>query len=209
MEYTLACDPNFVWTQTSGCALIRLMETLGLSDPTPRSESRIKALFWPSIETGTDVDYLGAQGYWVCTLVAVVSCIFLFASGQPILGTVVLLFYYVGGVGVRQRSRYAAVVVFVLFLADALLSHMNVARVLFAALLLSNLRATWISAEWKPGSEEASLPPRLSQTWGDKFADKFPEWLWPKVRIIYYVFSVGWLTIIAAGLAIYALRGVS
>jgi hypothetical protein len=183
------------------------MESLGLSDSPPRSESRLKALFWPSIETGTDVDYLGTQGYWVCTLVAVGSCILLFVAGQPIAAILVLIFYYLGGVGVRQRSRYAAVVVFLLFLADAILSHMNVARVLFAALLLSNLRATWISAEWKPGSEEAALPPRLSDTWSDKFADQLPEWLWPKVRIIYYVFSAGVLMISAVGLVMIALHG--
>jgi hypothetical protein len=182
------------------------METLGLSDSTPRSESRIKALFWPSIETGTDVDYLGAQGYWVCTLVALVSCIFLFLSGQPITATVVLLFYYVGGVGVRQRNRYAAVVVFALYVADILLSGVGVLRVLLAALLLSNVRATWIAAAWKPGSEEAALPPRLSDTWSDKFADMLPEWLWPKVRISYYVFSIGLLMFTAVGIAIIVLR---
>jgi hypothetical protein len=39
------------------------MQTLGLSDSTPRTESRLKSLFWPTIQTGSDVDYLGAQGY--------------------------------------------------------------------------------------------------------------------------------------------------
>jgi hypothetical protein len=58
------------------------METLNLSESTPRSESRLKALFWPTIQTGTDVDYLGSQGYWVCTLVAVVSLVFLVVAGQ-------------------------------------------------------------------------------------------------------------------------------
>jgi len=180
------------------------METLGLSDSTPRTESRIKALFWPSIESGTDVDYLGAQGYWVCTVVAVLSFIFFSFTGQLVAAAIVLLFYYVGGVGVRQRNRYAAVVVFALFLADTLVAGVGVLRVLLAALLLSNVRATWIAAEWKPGSEEAVLPPRLSETWGDKFADKFPEWLWPKIRIAYYVFSAGFLMVTAAGLAMMA-----
>ena len=34
------------------------------------------------------------------------------------------------------------------------------------------------------------MPIRLSETWGDKFVDKLPVWLWPKVRIAYYIFSV-------------------
>jgi len=44
------------------------MQTLGLSDSTIRSESRLKSLFWPSIQSGADVDYLAVQGFWVCTM---------------------------------------------------------------------------------------------------------------------------------------------
>jgi hypothetical protein len=181
------------------------MERLGLSDSTPRTESRLTALLWPSIETGSDVDYLGAQGYWVCTAVAVLSCVFSLLSGQPVVAALVLFFYYLGGVGVRQRSRYAAVVVFILFLADMLVSGLSVLRVLIGALLLSNVRATWIAAKWKPKAEEAVLPPRLSETLGDKFADMLPEWLWPKVRILYYIFSVCLLAFTAASFAMMSL----
>ena len=81
------------------------METLNLSGSSARSESRLKSLFWPQIENGSDVDYLGAQGYWVCTLVALVSVVFLAMAGKPMTGVAILLFYYVGGVGVRERSR--------------------------------------------------------------------------------------------------------
>jgi hypothetical protein len=87
------------------------MQTLGLSDSTPRTESRIKTLFWPAIQSASDVAYLGAQGYWVCTIVAVVSVVVLIFRGNSILGPLVFLFYYVGGVGVPERSRYAAAVV--------------------------------------------------------------------------------------------------
>ena len=171
------------------------VETLGLSDASTRSESRLKTLFWPSIESGSDVDYLGAQGYWVCALVAVVSFVFLVITGQVITGTAILLFYYLGGVGVRERSRYAAAVVFLMYLLDTVLSP-GIVRVLFAALLLSNLRATWIASRWTPGSEESILPPRFNETWTDKFADTLPAWLWPKTRILYYIFSAGFLLLV-------------
>src|SRR5206468_8263260 len=98
------------------------VETLGLSDSSTRSESRIKSLFWPEIQNGSDVDYLGAQGYWVCTLVALLSFVFLIAGGKPFSATAILLFYYLGGVGVRERSRYAAAAVFVMYLLDTLLA---------------------------------------------------------------------------------------
>jgi hypothetical protein len=183
------------------------MQTLGLSDSTTRSEGRLKSLFWPSIQNGADVDYLGSQGYWVCTLVAIVSFTFSAATGTPVVGAVVFLFYYLSGVGVRERSRYAAAIVLVLYFADMLASGPSVLRVFFGALLLSNLRATWIASGWKPDSEEGMLPPRLNQTWTDKFADQFPSWLWPKVRVPYYIFSACVILLFGIGITVMIHRG--
>ena len=185
------------------------MQTLGLSDSTPRIENRLKSLLWPSIQSGTDVDYLGTQGYWVCAIVAVVSFGILVAAGQPIVAVVTLLFYYVGGVGVRERSRFAAVLVFVFYVMDMLISlRIGVISIIITALLLSNLRATWIASSWKPDSEEAAMPPRLGETWVDKFADQWPAWFWPKVRVIYYIFSICLLLLVGLGLVVMAFRRV-
>jgi hypothetical protein len=178
------------------------MQTLGLSDSMPRSESRLKSLFWPSIQTSSDVDYLGAQGYWVCAVLAVLSFVFLVISGHAIVGAFVLLFYYLSGVGVRERSRYAAGCVLGMYIADMLVSGPSIVRVLFGALLLSNFRATWIASRWKPESDEAVLTPRWSESWSDKFADKLPMWLWPKVRIFYYALSACYLLLFVIGLAV-------
>jgi hypothetical protein len=182
------------------------METLGLSASATRTDGRLKSLFWPSIETHTDVDYLGAQGYWVCTFIAVISFVILVSRGQIGTATVVLLFFYLGGVGVRERSRYAAAAVLMMYLVDTLLTGPGVVRILLGALLLSNMRATWIASGWKPESAEAELPPRLSETLADKFADRLPMWLWPKVRIPYYIFSGGFLILMWVGLIAMALR---
>jgi hypothetical protein len=178
------------------------METLGLSGSTPRTDGRLKSLFWPSIQNGTDVDYLGVQGYWVCTIVGVASLVVSALLGHTVAGILLLLYYYLGGVGVRERSRYAAIAVFVFYVVDMLLSGVGVLKVLFAALLLSNLRATWIASSWQPESEEAALPPRLTETWGDKFADQLPMWLWPKIRVFYYIYSVCVLLLFDIGLAV-------
>ena len=78
----------------------------------------------------------------------------------------------------------------------------SIPRIIFAALFLSNLRGTRIAAGWKSDSEEADLPPRLNETLGDKLADQFPKWLWPKRRILYYIFSFGMLALVVAGLII-------
>jgi hypothetical protein len=156
---------------------------------------------WPSVQSGADVDYLGAQGYWVCTIIGVSAFLFAIAAGYTIGGILAFVYYYLGGVGVRERSRYAAVAVFVLYIAEMIFSGVGVLSVLFAALLLSNLRATWIASLWKPDSEEAAMPPRLNQTLGDKFSDILPMWLWPKVRVLYYVYSVLFFILVDVGLA--------
>jgi|ERR1051325_8953950 len=179
------------------------METLNLSDSTPTSENRFKSLFWPSIQNGTDVDYLGTQGYWVCTVVSLLSLVLLIIANQPIIGVVMFLLYYLGGVGVRERSRYAAAVVFVFYFVDTLFVPFSVLRIVLSALLLSNLRATWIASTWKPDSEEAILPPRLNETFFDKVADQLPQWLWPKLRIVYYIYSVGFVVLLVVGFMVW------
>ncbi len=143
----------------------------------------------------------------MCTVVAIVSFVFLAATGQPITAVLILLFYYLGGVGVRERSRYAAAVILLMYLLDTLLAP-GVIRVLISALLLSNLRATWIAGGWRPDSEEAVLPPRLGESLGDKLADRFPTWLWPKVRILYYVFSGSFLILVVFGMVVTVARRV-
>ena len=79
------------------------MQTLGLSDSTTRSESRLKSLFWPSIQSGADVDYLAVQGFWVCTIVGLMSFVFLaFSPGSPSRHCWCLLLFHLGG---SWRSR--------------------------------------------------------------------------------------------------------
>ena len=189
------------------------MQTLGISDSTSRSESRIKSLFWPSIESGIDVDYLAIQGYWVCTVVGALSLVVVLAAHQPIIGIITFLFFHLGGVGVREHSRFAATVVFVYYMIDTLASFkflmaspgMIVLRVIITALLLSNLRATWIAAHWQPGAEDAALPMRLSDTLADKFVNKWQAWVWPKLKVVYYILSIGWLLLVGLGLIAMAL----
>jgi hypothetical protein len=190
------------------------MQTLGLSDSTPRSESRLKSLFWPSIQSGADVDYLAVQGFWVCTSVGLVSLVFL-AAAQPITAILVFLLFHLGGVGVREHNPFAAAIVLAYYLVDFLASAffllttspgIGVVRVIVIALLFSNLRATWIASGWKPESEEAALPPRMGDTIADKLSDKWPALIWPKIKWLYYFYSFGLLALTVAGLILVFLR---
>jgi hypothetical protein len=190
------------------------MQTLGLSDSTVRSESRLKSLFWPSIQSGADVDYLAVQGFWVCTIVGLMSLVFL-AATQPITAILVFLLFHLGGVGVREHNPFAAAVMLAYYLVDFLASAfflltsspgVGVVRIIVIALLLSNLRATWIASGWKPESEEAALPPRMGETFADKLSDKWPAFIWPKIKWLYYVYSFALLVLMVAGLILVFLR---
>ena len=190
------------------------MQTLGLADSQVRSESRLKSLFWPSIENGAAVDYLAVQGFWVCTIVGLLSLVSLGLS-HPISAILVFLLFHLGGVGVREHNPFAAAIMLVYYVLDFVATAffvlttspgIGVVRVIIIALLFSNLRATWIASGWKPDSEEAALPPRFAETFADKFSDQWPAFIWPKVKVLYYIFSVGWLAFLVAGLIVSAVR---
>jgi hypothetical protein len=177
------------WTKRAKQDSMPRMETLNLSDPAPRTDGRLKSLFWPSIQSGADVDYLGTQGFWVCAVVAAISTALLFVTGHPIGAVATFIFFYVGGMGVRERSWIAALLVFLVYATETVLAP-GIVRLLLSALLFSNLRGTWIASHWKPDSEAAAtFPPRFNDTLGDKLADQWPMWLWPKLRILYFMFA--------------------
>ena len=72
-------------------------------------------MFWPSDHAG-ETDQLGKQGFWVCLAVAVLSCVVLLAQGHWVLGLLTLLFFGLGGIGVREHSTAAAVLVGITYL---------------------------------------------------------------------------------------------
>lgn len=130
------------------------MQTLGLSDSTPRTESRLKSLFWPTIKNDGDLDYLTEQAFWICAIVAAVSEGFSALGGHPFLGLLDSVFFFLGGVGMRMRSRAAAVLAFGVYLLSGIVLQItvgqgfNIIRMIFLALLLANIRGMWLSASW-------------------------------------------------------------
>lgn len=88
----------------------------------------------------------------------------------------------------------------ILYLVDVAASRPTTVRVGIAPVLVSNLRATWIASTRNPESIEATPPPRLAKTWSDKYSDALPMWLWPNVRIPFYVFSIAFLMLNVLGL---------
>lgn len=72
-----------VVSDTSGTLELAVkMQTLGLSDSTPRTESRWRALLWPTIRNEGDFDYITAQGLWICFVVAALTVVFSALAGS-------------------------------------------------------------------------------------------------------------------------------
>jgi hypothetical protein len=171
------------------------MQTLGLSDSTPRTESRWRALLWPTIRNEGDFDYITTQGLWICFIVAAFTVVFSAIAGSPLMGAFEGAFFFLAGIGVRQRSRIAAGAAFSAYLLSALVMQrftgngFGFVRIVFLALLFANIRGNWLSARWAREQESATPSTRLNETLGDKLADQLPTWLWPKARIVFYVIA--------------------
>ena len=150
--------------------------------------------------------YLGSQGYWVCTIVAAFSFLMSMMVGHPIAGFFLPLYFYLGGVGVREKSLFSAIAVFILFLTDTMMAP-GVLKFFGCILLLSNMRATFIASFWDPGVAAVEAPMRFNETLGDKFVDILPAWLWPKVRYGYYVYACLFLGLTVLGVMLAMFQG--
>lgn len=171
------------------------MQTLGLSDSTPKPERRLKALLWPTIRNEYDFDYITQQAFWVCFIVAISTLILGFVIKAFIAAMFDFAFYLLGGIGVRQRSRAAAVTTFAAYLLSGIVgqrytgSGFGVVRIIFLALLFSNVRGAWLSSRWKAKLDPADLPVRLNQTVFDKLSDQLPSRVWPFAKWIFGFFA--------------------
>jgi len=174
------------------------MQTLGLASESKRSDGWLKSLLWPRVENAWDVDYLGQQGMWICTLVALGSLAMSFVTLNVLviaLGILGALFYLIGGMGVRQANWPAAALVFAVYVLGALVQIAsgqvpNIFRILFTFVLLSNLRAAFLASQWKPIAEGEDRPTRFSETLADKFIDQMPARMWPIMQIPFIVLAI-------------------
>jgi hypothetical protein len=171
------------------------MQTLGLSDSTPRPENRLRALFWPTIRNEGDFDYVTTQGFWICFVVGVFTTGFSAFMGSPFSGLLEGIFYFLAGVGVRQRNRAAAILAFVAYLLGRFVlqrysgNGFGTLPLIFLALLFANIRGNWLSTRWAKETQFTNFSPRLNETLGDKLSDQLPIALWPKAKYPFYVLA--------------------
>ncbi|WP_260704915.1 hypothetical protein [Edaphobacter flagellatus] len=186
------------------------MQTLGLSSKPQPADNLFKRLFWPAIESQYDVDLLGQQGFWVCTVIALMSLVLLSIMGTPIAALLTALTFFLGGCGVRQRSTAASLLVCLLYLAN-FVGGMIVGspgnpfiQAVVVMLLFANVRATILSRHWMAQSAEPldqEIPERLTETITDKFSNILPSRIWPIGRYVFYPLVAIMLLLTIVGLA--------
>jgi len=190
------------------------MQSLNLSGEAKKSDGRLKSLLWPTVENAWDVDYLGQQGFWICLIIAIISIVTIAITvsdlHNPTARTVTLAFgalvcfvYLVGGVGVRQASWPAALLVFILYVLDHLVAGtIGVLTIIIGAVLLSNVRATLLASKWKPATEDEDRPMRFNETLRDKLVDQLPPRAWPILKYPFYSLAAIVLLLMIASSAI-------
>lgn len=166
------------------------METLNISDRTPRSENRFKTLLWPTLQNDVDVDTVTRQGFWLCVLVGVASLVVSAIAGELVAGLIESAFFVLAGMGVRRRSFTAAMGALAVYgLATVILlrvGNFSVVRIFMTALLLANVRGIWLTARFRAESQEPPPLP-MESTWSERLSDRSPIAVWPWGRWIFYI----------------------
>jgi hypothetical protein len=193
------------------------MQILGLARSTQKMGRRLKTLLWPTIRTRVDLDTVTTQGFCICALMGCVMAAAVFLAIRELLqilrpseatfsalagiamwpavtGALAVAFILLAGIGSRMRSRFAATAAFAAVLLDAAIKQIElgtgfgVMRLVLLALLLANVRGTWLAASFHPS--ESDLPPiRHGGTWRSKLADQWPAAIWPWGRYLFYLLA--------------------
>jgi len=182
---------------STSCISIAAMQTLNLSGSEKKSDGRLKSLLWPSVENAWDVDYLGQQGFWICLIIGVLNLALMAITASFVpnsasrivllaLGTAIFFVYLVGGMGVRESKWPAAAMIFTIYVIGQLRAP-SILSFIIGAVLLSNVRATFMASRWKPFAEGEDRPMRFIETFRDKLVDQVPPKAWPILKIPFYI----------------------
>jgi len=186
-----------------------LMGYLGLDQTEVKDDNLFQRMFWPSDHAG-EADTLGQQGFWVCVAIAMVTFVPLLLQGHWIAGFFIAIFYFLGGIGVREHSQPAAILVAVTYVLDIVASLMQglppgALAIIAALLLLANIRGTFIAAKWAGQGDPDAMPERRNETLTDKFVDQMPAKVWPKARVIFFCVAVLYVVLTVLGAVMLAL----
>jgi hypothetical protein len=179
------------------------MSILGIDGRPERGDNILQRIFWPGNHAG-EADALGQQGYWVCLFVGLISAGISVFTGHALVGLLILAFYWLGGIGVREHSLSAAIIVavgYVAALTFAIAMHRipGLLDIAITAILLGNIRGTYVASSWRAKGDSDVFPDRLNTTFFDWLVDQLPAKLWPKGRYAFFCVAVVYAALLALG----------
>ena len=183
------------------------MQTLGLSDSTPKTSSRIKELFWPKIDDEVAAVTAARNAMYASFLIAAGTALAVFAVPQNYGIWIDVALYVMVGIGVRQLSRTAALTGFILYglswllVPGSMLSGAIVIRLILTALLLNGVRAaSYAHLVHKEHAIEGVANPALDTTGLSRASvavENLPSRLWPILKGPFFVslYGLGFLNL--------------
>jgi hypothetical protein len=123
------------------------MQTLGLSDSTPKPTSRLKDLFRPDLSSEVAARTVCHSASWACFIIAALGAILSFFIAYASLFDAALFFLI--GLGLRKAWRTAAIAGLVLYVAEQVMFVANghvpsVVAVFIVIILFNGVRASFV-----------------------------------------------------------------
>jgi len=197
------------------------VETLGLSDSTPKPRGRLLELFWPLIDSDVAARTAAQNAMYACAAIGLFSLLLVPLTGNAIGAVAMCLFYLLAAAGIRSFSRIAAWSAFAIYGIDLVLSMFIggafglpgiVVRVIVTALLVNGIRAQNFASGWKkehPG-EDIRREPLEGLTPMQRFYAKLPVVFWPFARPVFLVllalYPLALIVLAQAGLFVRVVR---
>lgn len=138
------------------------MQTLGLSDSTPKPTSRLKELFWPNLTTEPNAQSACQTASLACFAVGGLTAIVGLFMNK--LGLVDASLFLLIGLGLRKMWRTAALAGLLLYLLEqayniAYGNYPGILVILIAAIMLNGVRASFAYQRMRRHSAAISPPP--------------------------------------------------
>lgn len=124
------------------------MQTLGLSQSTPKPKGRLRALLWPRINSDVDAATAAQNAMYATFAIAILTAIFVLARFVPASSLGDAALFALLGMGVRQFSITACILAVLLYFTEFVTSVMHgaigsgiVIAVIVTSLFISAARA--------------------------------------------------------------------
>jgi hypothetical protein len=143
------------------------MQTLGLSDSTPKSEGRLRALLWPRIHSDISASTAAQNAMYAGFAVGALTTVFVLLRMTPVSSLLDAALFVMLGIGVRQFSITASILAFLLYATNVVTFTIHgvlgpgiVVAVIITSLFVSAIRAALFMRSY-PGGIEATAWTRI------------------------------------------------